>query len=126
MIDVIDDIVKILNSTPELKGKVYRRWSKKAVKLPAVVVSRIAGSPTFTDKDGSEVIASLTYSVDINASSQERVDALTEVVTDALAEYNMHRTGTMDFYDDQLQAYRVILTFMVSVDKRGNTFTGGF
>jgi len=28
----------------------------------------------------------------------------------------------MDFYDDQLRVYRRILTFMGTVDIRGNTF----
>ena len=126
MIDVIDDIVKVLNSIDELKGKVYRRWPKKAVKMPAVLVSRIGGNPTLTESDGSEVIASLTYSIDINANTQEKADSLTAIVVDTLSQYNMHRAGTTDFYDEVLQVYRCILTFMVTVDKRGNTFTGGF
>lgn len=126
MIDITDDVVKILNAEPELKGKVYRRWPKKSLKMPAVLVSRIGGNPIQTDADGSEVIATLTYSVDINANTQEKADSLTAIASDALSRYNLHRAGMTDFYDEVLQVYRVILTLTVTVDKRGNTFTGGF
>ena len=123
MIDITDQVVGIIEGIEGLDGRVFRRYPKKKVALPAVLVSRVGGNPTFSDADGSEVIASLTYSIDINAEDIRTADRLTAEVVDALARYNLHRTGLTDFYDDVLKVYRVILTFTGTVDKRGNTFT---
>ena len=124
MIDITDDIVRILEGIDELDGRVYRKWPKTtATTMPAVLVSRTGGSPRLTDADGSEVIASLVYSIDINASSLKDADRLASEVADRMARHNLHRTGISDFYDDVLRVYRVILTFSGQVDRRGNTFT---
>lgn len=124
MIDPTDYIIRILEDIEELDGRVYRRWPKhSATTMPAVLVSRIGGSARLTDADGTEIIASLVYSVDINASGLKDADRIASEVADAMARHNFHRTGINDFYDDVLRVYRVILTFSGQVDKRGNTFT---
>ena len=123
MIDITNDVIRILGEIDGLNGRVYRRWPKKDAKMPAVLVSRVGGYAKFTDTDGSEVIADLTYSIDINAKNQEDADRLVSEVLDVLGGYNLHRTGLTDFYDDILRVYRVILTVSGTVDKRGNTFT---
>jgi len=123
MIDALEDLVTVLGRLEGLQGRVYRRWPKKKAVMPCCLISRISATPTFTDADGGEVIATLTYSIDINAVTPDEADAIASRVIDALAQYNFHRTGDMDFYDDQLRASRRILTFMGTVDKRGNTFT---
>lgn len=123
MIDIIDDIIAILNEIEDLDGRVYRRWPKKKVKMPAVLVSRISGNVQMSDADGSEVIANLTYSIDVNADSQDVADVLVSKAVNALSRYNLHRTGLTDFYDDELRVYRAIITLSVTVDRRGNTFT---
>jgi len=123
LIDIIDDIIAILNEIEDLDGRVYRRWPKKKVKMPAVLVSRISGNVQMSDADGSEVIANLTYSIDVNADSQDVADVLVSKAVNALSRYNLHRTGLTDFYDDELRVYRAIITLSVTVDRRGNTFT---
>lgn len=123
MIDVIDDVVGIVKGVPELGDRVYRRWPKKKVAMPAAFVSRAGLAPSLTDYDGSEVIASVAYTVDINATDMSTADAIASKVSDELAKYNLHRSGMTDYYDDQLQVYRIITTFTATVDKRGNTFT---
>lgn len=122
MIDVLPSIIGAISPIEALGGRVYRRWPKTKAKTPACIVSRISGNPTLTDADGSEVIAQMVYSIDINADDADQADAIGEQVVDRLAGYNFHRTGDMDFYDDQLRVYRRILTFMGTVDRRGNTF----
>ncbi len=126
MIEIIDDVIGLVRTVPELGGRVYRVWPKKKLKMPAALVSRIGGNPTFTDADGSEVIANVAYSVDINAEDLATLDSIVEQVADLLSTYNLHRTGLTEFYDDQLQVHRVILTVSGTVDIRGNTFTGGY
>jgi len=123
LIDIIDDIIAILNEIEDLDGRVYRRWPKKKAKMPAVLVSRISGNVQMSDADGSEVIANLTYSIDVNADSQDVADVLVSKAVNALSRYNLHRTGLTDFYDDELRVYRAIITLSVTVDRRGNTFT---
>jgi len=124
MIDVTDQIIEILEGIEELEGKVYRRYPKhSAIPMPAVLVSRISGSTRLADADGSEIIASLTYSIDVNAVGIKDADRIASEVADAMSRYNFHRTGMTDFYDDVLRVYRVILTFTGQVDRRGNTFT---
>ena len=122
MIDVLPSIIDAISPIEALGGRVYRRWPKTKAKTPACIVSRISATPTLTDADGSEIIAQMVYSIDINASDADQADAIAEQVIDRLAGYNFHRTGDMDFYDDALRVYRRILTFMGSVDRRGNTF----
>ena len=123
MIDALADIVEIITAIQGFNGHVYRRWPKTKPKMPACIISRISATPTFTDSDGSEVITSMTFSVDINATDADQADTLASQVIDALGGYNFHRTGDMDFYDDALRVSRRILTFMGSMDRRGNTFT---
>jgi len=125
MIDIVDDVVAVCKAVEALDGHVYRRWPKVAKKtpMPACLISRMGASPVFTDADGSEVVVRLTYSIDINAESQEQADGIAEQVADGLARYNLHRTGFTDFYDDALRVYRVILTVTGTVDRRGNTFS---
>lgn len=125
MIDIVDDVVAVCKSVEALNGHVYRRWPKVSRKtpMPACIVSRVGSAPVFTDADGSEVVVRLTYSVDVNAESQEEADGIAEQVVDGLARYNLHRTGFTDFFDDALKVYRVIITVSGTIDKRGNTFT---
>ena len=123
MIDITDDVIGILSEIDGIEGRVYRRWPKTKVRMPAILVSRISGVATLTDADGSEIIANLTYSIDINAEDLKAVDRIASETVDALSMYNMHRTGMTDFYDDFRRVYRVILTFNGTIDKRGNTFT---
>jgi len=123
MIDIINDIVSTVASIEEVGGRAYRRWPKKDLKMPAVLVSHIGRYPVQTDEDGSEVQMDLAYSIDINARDQETADRVTEKVVNALARYNMHTTGHTDFYDDNLRVYRAIITVSGVVDRRGNTFT---
>lgn len=125
MIDAIADIVAIAKTIEPLQGRVYRRWPKKTLGMPCALVSRISRTVIQSDRDGREVIAALTYSIDINAKTQDEADTATALLVDALARYNFHSTLT-DFYDDVLQVYRVIITASGTVDKRGNTFTGGY
>jgi len=123
MIDVLPSIVERINAIQGFNGRVYRRWPKKKVAMPSCIISRISGHPKLTDADGSEIIATLTYSVDINAADADKADELAEQVIDTLAGINFHRTGDTDFYDETTKASRRILTFMGDVDMRGNTFT---
>ena len=123
MIDIIDDVIREIRSIESVGDNVYRRWPKKKVAMPAVLVSRMGATPVFTDADGQEVIMTLYYSIDINANVQEDVESITAQVVDKLARYNLHRTGIQDFYDDALKVYRVILTVSGTVDRRGNTFS---
>lgn len=123
MIDVLPSIVEQLNTVSGFNGRVYRKWPKKIVTKPSCLVSRISAFPVLTDENGGEVIATLTYSVDINAESADRCDELAAEVIDALASISFHRTGDSDFYDDTIKAARRILTFMGTVDTRGQTFT---
>lgn len=123
MIDIIDDVIREIRSIEAVGDSVYRRWPKKKVAMPAVLVSRMGATPVFTDADGQEVIMTLYYSIDINADVQEDAESITAQVVDKLARYNLHRTGIQDFYDDALKVYRVILTVGGTVDRRGNTFT---
>ena len=123
MIDIIDSIISTLGEIEELGGRVYRRWPRKDVTMPAALVSHMGRMPILTDEDGTEIQTSLTYSIDINARDQETTDRVTEKAINALARYNMHTSGHVDFYDDQLRVYRSILTVGGLVDIRGNTFT---
>ena len=123
MIDITNDVIEAIGSIEGLEGKVYRRWPKKKVSTPAVLVSRVGGSTKLSDADGTEIMATLTYSIDINTDKLEDADRFASETADALSRYNLHRTGLTDFYDDVLRVYRVILTVSGTVDKRGNTFT---
>lgn len=123
MIDVIDSVVKAVAGIDEVQGRAYRRWPKKNLAMPAVLISHMGRNPIFTDADGSEVVVDLTYSIDINAKDQETADLITEKVSDVLARYNLHTVGHTDFYDDMLKVYRSIITVNGTVDIRGNTFT---
>ena len=123
MIDIMDSIIATLGSIEELDGRVYRRWPRKDVRMPAALVSHMGRMPMLTDEEGMELLTSLTYSIDINAKDLETADRVTEKVINALARYNMHTSGQVDFYDDQLRVYRSILTVGGVVDIRGNTFT---
>lgn len=123
MIDILESIVEILRTVDGFNNRVYRRWPKTNAVNPSCLVSRISATPTLSDADGSEVIVQFAYSIDINADTADEADTLASEVIDRLGTINFHRTGDMDFYDDSFGAYRRILTFMGSVDKRGNTFT---
>lgn len=123
MIDIIDTIVSEIADIEEVQGRAYRRWPKKNLAMPAVLISHMGRNPIYTDADGSEVVVDLSYSIDINAKDQESADIITEKVSDALARYNMHTVGHTDFYDDMLKVYRSIITVNGTVDIRGNTFT---
>ena len=122
MIDVLPSIVSILRNVPGFHSRVYRKWPAKDTKLPYCVVGRVSTTVPVSDHDGSEVIAYLTYSVDINADSFTNTDKLAEDAVNALAGFNIHRTGDTELYDDSARIYRRILTVSVAVDRRGNTF----
>lgn len=123
MIDALQTIVEVIRTVDGFNNRVYRRWPKTNAVVPSCLISRISAYPTQTDADGNEIKVQLTYSVDINAKSADQADMLAEQVIDKLAQYNFHRTGDTDFYDDAVKASRRILTFMGTVDVRGNTFT---
>lgn len=123
MIDVIGTVVSAVAAIEEVDGRAYRRWPRKKVQMPAVLVSHMGRNPVLTDADGSEIVTELSYSIDINAEDQGTADIVTEKVCDALARYNLHAVGHTDFYDDQYRVYRSIITVSGTVDIRGNTFT---
>jgi len=123
MIDVLESIVEIITGIQDFDGRVYRKWPQKKATVPSCLISRISASPLSTDADGQEMAVRFVYSVDVNASTPDQADELAGKVIDALAEYNFHRQGDTDFYDDAMRSYRRILTFMGTVDLRGNTFT---
>lgn len=123
MIDVLESLVEQLRTINEFDGRIYRRWPKKNVTLPSCIISRISGYTKLSDDQGEEIVAELVYSVDINAKTADEVDMLADSVANVLARYNFHRTGDTDLYDDNAKASRRVLTFMGTVDKRGNTFT---
>lgn len=123
MIDVIGSIVGRIGAIEGFEGRVYRRWPKTKAKTPSCIVSRVSGHPTLIDEDGQEVIATLVYSVDVNADDPDQADALAEQVIDALGGMNFTRTGDTDFYDGEMRASRRVLTFIGTVDTRGQPFT---
>ncbi len=122
MIEIIDDVIRALSELDSFQGRVYRHWPRKNVATPAALVSRISGTVLLTEADGTEISARVTYSVDIISASQSDLDALAEEAADILARYNLHRTGTADYFDDSHKIYRTVLTVSGIVDKRGNTF----
>ena len=126
MIEIINDIISRLTSIQGFSGRVYRIWPQSKVNYPAAIVSRVSGATRLSDADGTEIQAQLTYSIDIVCASQKDADSLAEEVSDMLAGLNLHRTGTMDMYDDQLRMFRTIVTVSGIIDIRGNTFTGGY
>lgn len=123
MIDIIADVVSLVSGIEALGGRVYRQWPQVRAKAPYAVVERIGRSVIQTEADGSEVLASLTYSVDILATSPSELDALEEAVTDTLASYNLHTTGTSPTWESSTKLYRRSITFDGVVDRRGQTFT---
>jgi len=123
MIEIINDVIESLGSIEALNGRVYRHWPKKGLSFPSILVSRISGTTKLSDADGSEIQATLTYSLDIVCESQADLDAIASEAADIMAGYNLHRTGLVDLYDDQHRIYRTVLTVSGTVDKRGNTFT---
>lgn len=122
MIDITSSVISILSRIEETGGRVYRRWPQANITMPSVLVSRISNTPILTDDTGADVIANVVYSIDINASDQRTADQIASKAVDALAGYNLQRTGFNDFYDDTYRTYRIILTVSGIVDTRGNTF----
>ena len=123
MIDVIQDVIARVGSVGALAGKVYRKWPQTRAQAPYAVVDRVGRSMVLTDTDGSEVIASLSYAVDIMASSPSELDDLESAVSDALAGINFHSTGSSPMWESSTKLYRRSLTFEGVVDRRGSTFT---
>lgn len=123
MIDIIGDVVSMIGDIPEIDGRVYRKWPQTKAKAPYAVVDRVGRSVILTDADGSEIMVSLTYAVDIMASSPSELDTLQGAVTDALASINLHTTGDSPMWESSTKLYRRSLSFTGTVDRRGGVFT---
>lgn len=123
MIDITVQIVELIKGVEALGGRVYRKWPQTRGEVPYAIVDRIGRSVVLADGDGRELIVSLSYAVDLMASTPSELDALEEEVTDILSTYHMHTTGSSPMWETASQSYRRSLTFTGSVDLRGNVFT---
>lgn len=122
MIDITPQIVELVRSVDALGGRVYRKWPQTRAEPPYAVVDRIGRSVVQTDGEGRELIVSLTYSVDVMARSPSELDAIEDEITDLLAPYHMHTTGSSPMWETTAHSYRRSLTYTGSVDLRGNVF----
>lgn len=120
---MIDDIATVIEAiSPTVDGRVYRKWPQTRTQTPYAIVDRVGRSVTQADADGSEVVVSIAYSVDILGDSPSQLDTIQSDITDALASYSIHATGESPLWESTNQTYRRSLTFQGSMDRRGNTF----
>lgn len=123
MIDITDSICKALGTIPELGGRVYRAWPQTRVRGTYATVFRISRQVESIAHDGSELVVRATYSINLTAEDQTRIDALESAITDLMASYNLHSMASGPMLVDASNQYRLSIIVSGAVDCRGNTFS---
>ena len=122
MIDLYSHVVDIIGAVDGLGGRVYSDYpSRVPTKAPYAIVGEI-GNAVDLLSDGEEIIATMTYSVDVFAPARADCRAIVSDICQVAARYGGIRLGLFDGFSESNLA-RINITLRFRADKRGATFT---
>lgn len=125
MIDIIDQMITLTKGVPEFDGRVYRYYpqSNDDDGKPYATITRGSRIPVLIGEGGKEVITALSYHVNIFAGSPTSCDDILYHLVDLYKSRRIICTGISSGYSSG-RMYYITATFGVTVDIRGNPFTG--
>jgi hypothetical protein len=124
LIDLFGHVVEMVGAVDDLEGRVYSDYPARVPsREPYAVVSEIGNTSEFIS-DGVEVIASMTYSVDIFAPARADCRRIASDICTIAARHNGHRVGLFDgFSEAGTKLSRINLTLRFRADRRGATYS---
>ena len=125
MIDIINDLVALAKGIEDIGGRAYRTFPQRGLAgKPSAVISCVSHSPRLME-DGREVIADLSYQVQLTGPSPTELDGILGELTSLYGSRNVILNGILQGYNPDLRLYTVVATYSATVDRRGCVFIRG-
>ncbi|MBQ7701532.1 MAG: hypothetical protein IJT54_03925 [Candidatus Methanomethylophilaceae archaeon] len=121
MITNLDQLIGLTKTVSNFDERVYRGWPEAKPESPFAIVTTVANVTNY-QYDQEEIIADLTYQVDIFADDPAEAEDLASDVSNLFNRYGIIRSGYFDGFEPSEGLRRVTINFRVSLDKRGNTY----
>lgn len=121
MIENTDQMITIAKQIEEFDDRVYREFPQTMPKAPFAVLSVISMTADFVS-EGREVIASITYSVDVYADAPDDCADIASELNDLYSQYNIIRVGGSTGFDSDCSLYRVNTSLRATLDSRGGSY----
>ena len=115
-----EQMIKIADSCPSLKGKVYSIYPKARTKTPFAIIYRVGKIPDYVDvPECREALATFTYSLDIYAQDNTSLQEIGDFVTNLYMPYNILITGDAPIRSPNKDVVGKSLTLRFQLDEYG-------
>lgn len=122
MIDITDWMIQTAKLCEAFSERVYRIYPQKNLADKTYcVITPTAHAPRLME-DGQEVIADLSWTVQIFAKSPTAVDDALSELTDLYGGRNITLNGISNGYNPDYRQYTAIVSYSATVDRRGCVF----
>lgn len=122
MIDIIDNLIELAQSSGTVT--LYRTFPQKDLKgktygtiTPTIHMPRLMES-------GEEVMADLSYNVQLFGSSPKELDTITANLSALYGKHNITLNGITHGYSPEYRRYTVLISYSAVVDRRGCVYIG--
>ena len=122
MIDITDRLVGWAQEITAFKGQVYRFYPQKKMAGKTFAIITPTGHSPRVMEDGEEVIADLTWNVEIYGQTPTTVDSILQDLTALYGKYNITLQGITHGYNPDIRQYLTQVSYSAVVDKRGCVF----
>ena len=114
------ELKSILETVPDLSGKVYSAYPKKKINLPFAIIKTPAYSEEAYTLDDSVYSYAYEYEIHIYAKTAQKVDELTDLVISTLrssdvynAQMSINALPDVEAIDDMEVYHVVVLTILL-------------
>ena len=124
MIKITDQVLNMVKRVEAFDGRVYRSYPQQVqVTTPFCVISEIGHNTELTNGEGEELIAGITFSIDIYSRVSSANEDLHEQISNTLLAYNILPSSYYPDFQPLNGLYRVNATYRARIDVRGQTYT---